>query len=319
LDPVNLAHVRLKELLEGIQNGTALADPSPESVTDRTLKQLNYKDFPALRRAVAALTVKSKDKSLDVFFRARITAMVGVINLYLDSQLSYTWREASMLVAKSQGHGSYHARTIRTWIHAFLTSKKLPVHRYGQYHSSILNDEDFAETIKLHLQHLAAKDGHFTAQSLVDFVASPEIQKRLEEADVQKHSISVWTARRWLKQLDWHFGCCRNGMYIDAHERDDVVAYHEAFVKRWLEEYEPRMVEYDNDGKVKKEPEGYVLQGKYKGQAFHVILVTHDESTFYANDRKNVGWGHKSDKGKPKRKGEGESIMVSDFLTLEWG
>ncbi|KAJ6536528.1 hypothetical protein DFH09DRAFT_1091283 [Mycena vulgaris] len=123
MDPVNLAHVRLRELLEGLE------DPSPESGVDRALNQLNYTHFPALRRAVASLTVKSKDKNLDVFFRARITAMMGALNLYLDAELSYSWREASMIVSKSQGHSSYRARSIRSWIHTFLTSKKLPLHR----------------------------------------------------------------------------------------------------------------------------------------------------------------------------------------------
>ncbi|KAJ7169336.1 hypothetical protein C8R43DRAFT_1103535 [Mycena crocata] len=66
-------------------------------------------------------------------------------------------------------------------------------------------------------------------------------------------------------------------------------------------------------------PDGFVLQGKFKDQPFRIILVTHDESTFYANARRNVGWTHKAAKGKPEPKGEGESIMVSDFLTLEWG
>ncbi|KAJ7498371.1 hypothetical protein B0H11DRAFT_2381653 [Mycena galericulata] len=124
MDPVNLAHVHLKELLEAIQNGSQISDPTPESATDRSLNKLNYRDFPSLRRATASLSVKSKDKKLDVFFRARITAMAGTLNLYLDSELSYTWREASMIVARSQGHGSYRARCIRNWIHAFLTSKK---------------------------------------------------------------------------------------------------------------------------------------------------------------------------------------------------
>ncbi|KAF7378025.1 hypothetical protein MSAN_00226400 [Mycena sanguinolenta] len=261
MDPVNLAH----------------------SGVDRVLNQLNYTHFPALRRAVAFLTIKSKDKTFDVFFRARITAMVGILNLYLDPELSYTWREASMIVAKSQGHGSYCARSIQSWLHTFLTSKKLPLHRYGQYHSSILNDEDFADSIKLYLQSVSRKEGHFKAQDLVDFVASPEMQDRLEEAGIRKRSISVWTARRWLKRLDWRYGHRKNGMYIDGHEWEDVVAYRTAFVKRWLEEYEPRMVVYDNDGKPVKNPEGYVLTGKYKGQPFRIILVTHNESTFYAN------------------------------------
>ncbi|KAJ6485990.1 hypothetical protein C8R45DRAFT_789220, partial [Mycena sanguinolenta] len=183
----------------------------------------------------------------------------------------------------------------------------------------ILNDEDFSDAIKLHLQNVSGKDGHFTAQTLVDFVATPEIQEMLEQADVRKRSISVWTARRWLKRLDWRYGRRKNGMYVDGHERDDVVAYRKAFVKRWLEEYEPRMVEYDNDGNLKKLPDGYVLQGKYKGQLFQLILVTHDESTFYAHERKKDGWFSATQKHKPQPKGEGESIMVSDFLTLEWG
>ncbi|KAJ7147720.1 hypothetical protein C8R43DRAFT_854680, partial [Mycena crocata] len=183
----------------------------------------------------------------------------------------------------------------------------------------ILNDEDFADSIKLHLQSVAEKKKHFTAQDLVDFIASEEMQEKLSEASVKKRSISVWTARRWLKKLDWRYGRRKNGMYVDGHERDDVVAYRAAFVKRWMEEYEPRMVSYDNDGNPLKELEEYTLQGKYCGQKFRIILVTHDESTFFANDRKQVGWIHPSFKGKPQPKGEGQSIMVSDFLTLEWG
>ncbi|KAJ7135531.1 hypothetical protein C8R46DRAFT_1014739 [Mycena filopes] len=251
MDPVNLAHVRLRELLEGIN------DHSPETGADRVLNQLNYTNFPALRRAAASLNVKGKDKKLDVVFRARITAMAGVLNLYLDPELSYTWRQASMIVAKSQDHGVYRARSLRSWLHAFLTSKKLPLHRYGQYHSSILNDEDFSDAIKLHLQSISRTEGHFRAQDLVDFVASSDMQTMLDEAGIHKRSISVRTARRWLKQLDWRYGRRKNGMYVDGHEREDVVAYRAAFVKRWLEQYEPRMVVYDNDGKVIKNPEGY--------------------------------------------------------------
>ncbi|KAJ7159143.1 hypothetical protein C8R43DRAFT_859265, partial [Mycena crocata] len=185
----------------------------------------------------------------------------------------------------------------------------------------ILDDEDFADTIKLHLQSVSEKDGHFTAQTLVDLVASPEIQEKISEAGVAKQSISIWTARRWLEKLDWRYGRQKNGMYIDGHDDtpEDVVAYRAAFVRHWMEQYKPRMVVYDNNGEPIKQPKGYVLQGKYKNQPFRIILVTHDESTFYANDRKNVGWTHKSDKGKPQPKGEGKSIMISDFLTPDWG
>jgi len=114
-------------------------------MSDAELNKLSYLDFEGLRKACAKLTVLSKDKKLDVVFRARITATVGTINLYMDSELSYTWRDASLIVAKSQGQGPSHARNLRMWIHRFLHHRKLPLHRYGRFSCSILNDEDFAQ------------------------------------------------------------------------------------------------------------------------------------------------------------------------------
>jgi hypothetical protein len=47
--------------------------------------------------------------------------------------------------------------------------------------------------------------------------------------------------------------------------------------------------------------------------------VTHDKSTFFQNDKRTTGWNHATSKSKPKAKGNGQSLMVSDFLTLDWG
>ena len=145
---------------------------------DQTLDHMNYRDFPTLRQAKAALTVKAKDKKLDVVFRSCITAMVGTLNLYLDPELSYTWREASLVVAKSQGSGIYRAQRIRTWIHKYLRTGNLPMHFYGRYHSSILEDEDFAQGIQLQLVEIA-KDGYIKAEDIVDYVTTLEIQEKL--------------------------------------------------------------------------------------------------------------------------------------------
>ena len=70
-------------------------------------------------------------------------AMVAMLNFYLDPKLSYTWRESSVLAAKAMGHGVKHARNLRKWIKNYLHKEKLPLHQYGTYHSSILQDEDF--------------------------------------------------------------------------------------------------------------------------------------------------------------------------------
>ncbi|KAF7297803.1 hypothetical protein MKEN_01404000 [Mycena kentingensis (nom. inval.)] len=320
LEPVNVKHVRLKEMLEALGSDNIPDDPSPETAADRALKILNYRDFPKLQRAAERLELESKDKNYDFVFRGRILAMLGTLRLYLDPLVSLSWRKASTVIAKSQGCGSHLARRIRDWLHVFLAKRELPKHNIGEYDSSLLDDEDFELKVKLHVQGIAAKDGHFRAQDVADFVASVDVQAELESKGIpiQEHTISVRTARRWLKRLDFRFGVRKNGLYIDGHEREDVVAYRNAFVKRWMDEYEPRMVTYDANG-VPLYPRGFALGGAQAGRPFRLYLVTHDESTFYANDRRKTMWVHDSFKNTPLPKGEGVSIMVSDFLTPDWG
>lgn len=210
--------------------------------------------------------------------------MVGAINRYMSSELSYTWREASLVVSKSQGQGPNHARNIRTWIHRYLHHQKLPLHRYGTFSSSILNDEDFTQRIQLHLLEVS-KNGYVYAQDIVDYVSQPEVQESL---GMKKRTISLKTAQRWMRKLGWRYGKRKNGMYIDGHEREDVVQYCNEFLERW-KGYEKRMVTYDDDGNVDSTPMGFPVP---QGQRFHLVLVTHDESTFYANDRRKSMWTH---------------------------
>jgi hypothetical protein len=58
------------------------------------------------------------------------------------------------------------------------------LHKIGHYASSLLDDEDFSLSIKLHLQAVAQKDGHFRAETIVNFVVSPEMQVKMEEKGV---------------------------------------------------------------------------------------------------------------------------------------
>ena len=95
----------------------------------------------------------------------------------------------------------------------------------------------------------------------------------------------------------------------------NVVEYRKGFVERW-KEYEKRFVIYDNDGNVVSTPTGFPVP---QGMRFRLILVTHDESTFYENDRQKTMWMNNSTKAVVEKKGEGQSIMVSEFLTSEWG
>ena len=67
------------------------SDNSEETDTDHALNQLNYRNFAALQKASAELKVKSKNPKLGVVLRGHLTAMTATLNLYLDSELPYTW------------------------------------------------------------------------------------------------------------------------------------------------------------------------------------------------------------------------------------
>ncbi|KAI0083234.1 hypothetical protein BDY19DRAFT_900582 [Irpex rosettiformis] len=180
----------------------------------------------------------------------------------------------------------------------------------------MLEDEDFARELQLHLVDMSRREGYIRAQDVVDYVAKPDVQERLVGVNGGRPvTISISTGRRWLKKLSWRYTRVRKGMYVDGHEREDVVEYRNAFVKRW-KEYEKRMTTFDTEGNPVESTGGFPTQQRGR---FKLILVTHDESTFYANDRRKTKWVHASEKAASQPKGEGSSIMVSDFLVPEWG
>jgi hypothetical protein len=177
-----------------------------------------------------------------------------------------------------------------------------------------LDDEDIAQAIQLEMTEMT-KGGLIKASDVVDAVASPRLQELFKQIRISKLSISPQTAQRWLCKLGWHYGWHRTGLYVDGHEHPDVIKYRCVFIDRWVT-YEDRF--HLNE-------EGFslllLLRQPTPGslQAMHLILVTYDKSTFYQNDKRKTFWGHSSTTGTPTPKGEGYFIMVSDFLTAEWG
>lgn len=130
-----------------------------------------------------------------------------------------------MLASKVAGCSKKYARTVRSWLVQYLKTGKLPLHKYGWTHHTLLDDEDITEHLQEHLLQIS-KDTFFSAADVVQFMSSPEMQ-----AKAHSQSISERTARCWLCKLDWRYKKRTNGMYINGHERPDVVAYWEKFVE----------------------------------------------------------------------------------------
>jgi hypothetical protein len=272
-------------------------------------------DHSRLQEASVQLTNKMKKDDLDVIVQARVAAMIGLLNFYTDEDLGYSWIKASKMVAKMRRRGTHHARRIREWTMGFLKWRDLPFHHLNQKRGTIIDDEDIAEEMKTRMKEKASR-GFLKAQDVVEIVASPSMQEIFTLKGISKPSISVKTALRWLENLGWAYGKLKNGMYLDGHERSDVVEYRKAFVERWMG-YERRFHRWDHDGTELPRPIGFPVAGAIG--RFRLILVTHDESTFFQNDERNTGWSHADSKSKPKAKGNGQTLMVSDFLTPDWG
>ncbi|KAJ7351591.1 hypothetical protein DFH08DRAFT_806310 [Mycena albidolilacea] len=155
----------------------------------------------------------------------------------------------------------------------------LLVNPYGDRKESMLADEDLAADINWYLQEIG-KD--ITAEKLVLYLGRPDV---MEKHGITK-SITVWTARRYLSLLGYQYMMLQKGQYCDGHEQPDVVYS--------LPEY------------------GLHLLGK------RVITWHHDECVFYAHDRKRKN-RYKKGTSKLHQKGDGHSLMVADFVSVDFG
>jgi hypothetical protein len=134
------------------------------------------------------------------------------------------------------------------------------------------------------------------------------MQAQFVQSGIDKQSISECTAHHWMEKLGWKYGKQKNGMYIDGHEREDVVEYQCRFVDQF-QQYERHFHIWDNDG--------HKLPAAIDN--FQLILITHDKSTFFQNNQRKTLWEQAGKNGAPRPKGEGQSLMILDFLSTDWG
>ena len=208
-------NVMLEDLHQSHSKIATGATGSALSIANKTLDLWN--DRVALGTACVKLGKRCKENSLDVLLCGWITAMVGVLNLYLDSGLGYSWRNASLIVVKARGQGKTHTRNLQKWILDFIQSDQLPLHRYGQPKWTVLDDEDISQSLQLQLLE-RAKCGYLKAADVVEIVTSTEMQTSLTRVGVCKPMIAERTAWDWLKKLNWRYEEKKSGMYIDGHE-----------------------------------------------------------------------------------------------------
>jgi len=211
--------------------------------------------------------------------------------------------DASKTLAISIEKGDNQARLIRSWSQNFIIHRQIPISMHGKHQKvkSLLGDEDIHQMITEYLWSVGCDVTVNGFKTYIEQEVFPSVGIE------RKKMISDNTARAWLKHFGWEFRVERKDVYYDGHERPDVIEYRQDFLNEILELEKWMSKPLDDNIMILEEP---VLDVNEKRH----ILITHDESIFYANDRKKTYWGPVGHQ--PLRKKEaGLSLHVSDFLT----
>ncbi len=195
----------------------------------------------------------------------------------------------------------WFARSLTGWADYFITHKQLPVSRQGKCKKTVsfVDDEDIQLQILAWLR--SQKPSQRTALALKSFLGT--------ELEPDTISVSESTARRWLNKLCFTVTDTdrkKGSIYVDGHEREDVVAYRTRFCERWATKYSPRFAYFEGENMDAIEPD--LPKGVQK-----IVPVFHDEATFRANeDQRFCRLEENEQVLKPKSAGRG--LMVSEFV-----
>ncbi|KAJ3560171.1 hypothetical protein NP233_g11011 [Leucocoprinus birnbaumii] len=213
------------------------------------------------------------------------------------------WTKAAQEAAHLCCHAPYYAENLKKWARDFLQdSAELPRINHGGGCQSIIDDDDVTQDIQIYLQSI----GKFIkARDIVDYCSTPEMLEQLGRTK----SISKSTACRWLIKMGYCWIENPRGQYIDGHEWSDVVQYRQGI-------FVPRMKYYMGYMQRWVDGVGWALPD---GIEWPTVVWYHDESTFYAPDWRQNYWMPPGSSPTPYTKGEGQSLMVADFISADYG
>lgn len=190
--------------------------------------------------------------------------------------------QASIEIARQwhEKQGTWFARRVRALARHYQNFEQLPRERRGGARSSrsFLHDETVKTAVLQFLRALPT--GKVTPRALAN-----QINNTIFPAlgISPKNPLSIRTARRWLIKLGWRHTLIKKGVYMDGHERADVVHYREDVFLPLMAAFEARMVHYEGPELKRVEP---VLPPGVK----EIIPQFHDECCFHANDQSNTAW-----------------------------
>src|SRR5882724_1471119 len=108
---------------------------------------------------------------------------------------------------------------------------------------TILEDEDLAQELHLHLQSLNMKYLH--ALDIMDYMGQPDVMEQLNLKKVPSKQMA-WL---WMHAMRYQYGKAQNRMYMDGHKHANVMEYRkEVFLPFWMS-IEGLMMKWNNENK----------------------------------------------------------------------
>lgn len=204
----------------------------------------------------------------------------------------------------------FNEKTVRRHRNDFYKNKgSLTESRRGKYERHcIYHDEDINQKAREWVRENAFKKGepNMTAAAFCQH-ANNHLLPSSHLPPFFPRSISLKTSIRWLHHLGFKPRSHKKGVYIDGHEREDVVKHRGTYLKTMDElrkAHQPAPQCSDEEPRVRIESD----EDKKK-----LVVLFHDESIYNTNEGQSWMWGEDDHPALlPKTKGSG--IMVSDFV-----
>jgi len=221
---------------------------------------------------------------------------------------------ASRLVAQSnhlENDGKRLARRIRALFKHYQSFGGLPAETRGGKRNghSYLDNEDVFQACRAWL--LQQELGTVTSDNF-RMAINEEILPRLMISCSK--GICRTSTYNWLLRLGFYKSEVKKGVYVDGHEREDVVAYRQTVFLPLMAKLDSYTRQYtENDDGTWKVVEPLLPVGVKR----HVMYF-HDESCFHGHDYKKIIWlDSVTQQQKMPGKSKGKLIHISDFIGPE--
>ena len=205
---------------------------SEDSVTDNTRDSDITEIIQSCLKDVPVKTLKQYNHARAIKILSQLNAVSEYVKLRTIYKSNKACKQpclkASVAIARRMGRGVYFARQIRYNELYLLKHHHLPPRkeytRHGQY--SLLDNEAVLHDVRIYLA--AQSLGTVTPRTLCHHVNNVILPAFEIGA-----TISESTARRWLKfRLGYECKEAKKGIYIDGHERPDVIKERKAFIEQ---------------------------------------------------------------------------------------